>query len=67
MGPNKDLVSETTQQTMLCQQDEDALPIGAESAALGVGKIADVSYDRQKYQHKGEPLDNRRGPMIRYT
>ena len=66
MRPNKDLASQAIQQTMLCQQDEDALPIGAESAARGVDKIADVSYDRQKYQHKGAPPDNRRGPMIQY-
>ena len=52
MRPNKDLVSQTTQQTMLCQQDKDALPIGAESAARGVEKKADVSHDRRKYQHK---------------
>ena len=67
MRPNKDLVSQTTQQTMLCQQDEDALPIGAESAARGEEKIANVSYDRRKYQHKDVTVDNRRGPMIQYT
>ena len=67
MRPNKDLASQAIQQTMLCQQDEDALPIGAESAALGVENITDVSYDRRKYQQKCAPLDNRRGPMIQYT
>ena len=67
MPPNKDLASQTIQRTMSCQQDEDALPIGAESAARDVEKIANVSYDRQKYQHKDVTVDNRRGPMIQYT
>ena len=39
----------------LCQQDEDALRLGAESAALGAEKRADVRHDRRKHLHKINP------------